>query len=204
MAGGAGGAGGEAGFCDEYVACGCGCCSGGPAPIERCFYPEAGDSLASIIAQDQTQQSSPSCATAGCSVGVRHRCCVSSPPEPAGSATYTAHYTSTALDRMIIQRMSPDGRCARLVFASPHSGVGIYTALELPAGSWALEQIHEMPCAMSALPPPGIGAFGQLHLVPQASGCAVSIHLTAFFAHTSVRFDAEGLALAGVSPGACQ
>lgn len=212
--GGAIGAGGEAGTsgtCDGYVACGCGCCGSGPTEVTRCYYPEAGDELADLIASDRMQQASPSCATAGCSVGVRHACCLRGSPAPAGSATYSADFASTAFDRLTVMKQGNDGRCARIVFARPLANSDVYTALELPAGpgpGWGLEFAYESLCTMSASPPPAMGAIGRLALRAAAGACVVDVHLTAFFARNGgvqgVPFDAEGLTLDGVSPSLCQ
>jgi len=59
----------------EYIACGCGCCSGVPTQDE-CLYKNKGDSLAKIIEVDKEKASdSKFCATAGCSLPVRYHYC---------------------------------------------------------------------------------------------------------------------------------
>jgi hypothetical protein len=102
-----------------------------------------------------------------------------------------------------------DGRCGRVVFVAPSTS-RLYTALELPTipVNWALESAFELGCAMSALESDAIGAIGTLKLREAAGGCVADAHLTAFFERddgvVAVRFDADGLTLAGMSPGFCQ
>jgi hypothetical protein len=208
------GAGGEAGaseICENYSACGCGCCGTGSVELTRCYYPEAGESLRAIIQADHATAANPNCASVGCSLGVRYACCSRGGPEPAGSATYTASYVATALDRITIVKTGSDGRCGRLGFVLPGFTSGVHTALSLPAlnatSSWGFENAYELSCSMSALPPPAIGAIGSLRLRPVAGGCVADVHIKTFFSRSgsldAQDFDADGIALEGATPNLC-
>ena len=59
---------------DASPACGCGCCGGEPAQ-KRCLYHSKGDDLDNIIADDQAARKRPSCAMAGCALGVEYTYC---------------------------------------------------------------------------------------------------------------------------------
>ncbi|HWA73401.1 MAG TPA: hypothetical protein VG937_13740 [Polyangiaceae bacterium] len=214
----AGGAGGEAGgpgvACGEYRACGCGCCVGGPAPQVRCYYPEAGDDLDQLIAEDQAAAQNPNCAQAGCSAGIRHACCVRGAGDPGSTGTYTALYTPTAVDRIAVMKQGTNGHCARVGIVTPSSSSTnrTYTSLELPVPAaptlaWGFESASDALCSMSAIPPSAIGAIGSLKLRAVGDACVIDIHLTAFFDRNGgiegVDFDADGIPLSGLGAGQC-
>jgi hypothetical protein len=183
-----------------------------PTEVQRCYYPEAGDELSEIVAADRKRAESPDCSSAGCSSGLRYACCLRGSPDPAGAATYSAQYVPTALDRIHITKTGNDGRCGRLSFVMPAFASGPYVSVtfpDRPAGArWGLDQSYEMPCSMSALTPAAMGAIGSLQMRASAGACVVDVHITAFFARNGdvqpVRFDADGLTLAGVNPSFCQ
>jgi hypothetical protein len=66
-----------AGACEPatYTACGCGCC-GGATPVDRCLDTAAGETMQQIIDADQQAHQSAGCASAGCALPVRYRCCL--------------------------------------------------------------------------------------------------------------------------------
>jgi hypothetical protein len=192
-----------AGTCaGSFEACGCGCCSGvSPTPV--CYYPGAGDSLASIKAVDEAAKASPTCATAGCSLGLRYVCCADAPVEPAGNALYSATATMTALDRINLKKTASDGTCVSFTLASPTSVTGVRPfRLTLPP-QWGLEgPVATGPCNNPGLLPI-IGAQGTVTFEPSGNTCTLSAHLTLFHAPDTAgtviatRFDADQVPISG-------
>src|SRR5215216_4573485 len=81
---------GAASGCDSYEACGCGCCGGQP-PHAKCVYPDLGQDLNSIIADDvATRQDVEACANVGCSAGQAYFCCEAPPPSNDGASYETS------------------------------------------------------------------------------------------------------------------
>jgi hypothetical protein len=188
---------------------------GGPTPALRCYYPEAGDDLDSLIAEDKAAAQNPNCAQAGCSAGTRLTCCVRGAGDPSSTGTYAAQYVPTALDRITVTKQGTNGHCSRFTIAAPtNSSISrLRTALDLPmtgepTASWGMESASDALCSMDAATPGAIGAIGSLKLRVQGSACVVDIHLTAFFERSGsiagVNFDADGVALnGGLSVGQC-
>ena len=58
----------------EYLACGCGCCTGAEPEI-KCLYHSKGDDLKNIIANDIKFSHSPACPLAGCSIPITYKYC---------------------------------------------------------------------------------------------------------------------------------
>jgi hypothetical protein len=67
-----------------FDACGCGCC--GPPLSKACYYPELGQSIATVPNPTPTN-----CNIAGCSAGVHYECCAGpgAPPAAGASTCYT-------------------------------------------------------------------------------------------------------------------
>lgn len=201
---GAGGGGG-ARSCDDFVACGCGCCVPAVNPPSRCYYPEVSGDLEAVVAADRAASESPNCASAGCSTGTRYACCESLGPHLT-PATYSSNVTMGAYDRVHVSKQSAES-CERIVLIAPGPITPrIRTALQLPLG-WQWDLATHGPCSQSAIVDTGIGAIGSIALRPQGSGCALDVHLTAFFVEggvvTPVRFDADGLVVDSLGPAAC-
>ena len=57
---------------EEYVACGCGCCEGEPGDT-RCVANR--EELRRIEAEDEEDESQPSCAERDCQAGIRYVVC---------------------------------------------------------------------------------------------------------------------------------
>jgi hypothetical protein len=60
---------------ESYHACGCGCCPGGPGPLDICLYRSQGDSLTAVMEEDRNMAMSPDCAFVGCTSGTWYRYC---------------------------------------------------------------------------------------------------------------------------------
>ena len=58
---------------EPFVDCGCGCC-GGVEPAEVCVRASLGETLESVRG-DPPRSTPEQCALAGCSLGIRYRCC---------------------------------------------------------------------------------------------------------------------------------
>ena len=63
-----------------YLACGCGCCGGGPddgemRPVKRCLDRKQGETLEKIKAADEEARKNPQCAMMGCSLGTEYSYC---------------------------------------------------------------------------------------------------------------------------------
>ncbi len=59
---------------EEYIACGCGCCTG-VEPTVECLYHSEGDDIQKIIEEDKAQAQSPICPTVGCSQPIKYIYC---------------------------------------------------------------------------------------------------------------------------------
>jgi hypothetical protein len=178
----------------EYVACGCGCC-GGTTPDTACYYPDRGDSLASIERDDQTVAASPSCEGAGCALGRRYVCCATpSEPAPAMSYTVTGGMISSDTYRISLYRTGSDGRCQYAHFARGDGPGGKDFPIVLPDG-WILELLEDFLCTdansqMAGKRREAVGAFGQLGFSSTSGECSLKFDFTAFFASSSGAIDA--------------
>src|SRR6187399_2018391 len=133
--GAAGAAGAPVALCEEYVACGCGCCGGDTTPTLTCFYPDRGDTLERIMADDEALAMDPTCANSGCAKGTRYVCCV--PPSDERASTYrtdTSH--SDASDRIVLIAADADDNCVAFALSSTLEPPKV--PIEVPAG-WHME-----------------------------------------------------------------
>ena len=200
--GGEAGASGAVGMCDEFLACGCGCCAGS-TPQVRCSYADVPSDYEGLVAADEAARQSPSCSSAGCSTGARYLCCKAPPPD-SSPATYSASLTiGGGYDRIQIVKIGAEW-CPRLTFTDGTSG--LRTALDgLPR--WSLEAGSYLNCAMSSLPRNVIGAEGSIKARASGSGCVLDMHF-AIYAWVNEelipsRFDADGVPLSGASSAQC-
>jgi hypothetical protein len=194
-----------------YDACGCGCC-GGTTPQPVCYYPSAGDSLPTIIADDQAARSSSTCATVGCTQGQRYLCCTEAPPEPAGSAQYNASYTVGGIDRIGLNRVGGDSYCVQLnLVQSGPSGANPSNLRVTTPADWIIEgSISKSACNSTIVSARAIGALGSVTFSSNGTSCAINAHMTLFFAAsaeapvTTMRIDADNVAIKGGPTGFCQ
>lgn len=192
----------EANTCaGSYDACGCGCCTG-KSPTSVCYYPSAGDSLASIKAADEEVKASPTCANAGCAAGLRYICCAEAPPEPAGNALYSATATMTAVDRVQLKKTESNGHCVSITITNPGSGSGVRPLrISLPTG-WGMASVAAGACN-GPVAEEVVGAQGTITLNPSGNTCTMNAHLTLFHsasttdAVTTTRFDADNVLING-------
>jgi len=198
---GASGAGAVA-MCDEFLACGCGCCAGSTSQV-RCSYADVPGDYEGLVAADEAARQSPSCSSAGCSTGARYLCCKAPPPD-SSPATYSASLTiGGGYDRIQIVKIGTEW-CPRLTFTDGTSG--LRTALDgLPR--WSLEAGSYLNCAMSSLPRNVIGAGGSIKARASGSSCVLDMHLAVYAWVNEVlipsRFDADGVPLSGASSAQC-
>ncbi len=191
----------------EYVACGCGCCGGtGDTAVPRCYYPDLGESVASVTAADLQTKADPKCAMAGCSLGMRYVCCPAAVSSPTDSATYQAEGYIGGLNRIRITKMG-NPICVDLTLTQPGSGATGAFRVDVPA-TWGVQAATRARCTASSPPPQAIGASGQVSLRRQGAACVLDVHATTFFlaADGSVqteRLDADGLEIKGASAGMC-
>jgi hypothetical protein len=165
-----------------------------------CYYPERGDDLAAIRAEDQMAAMNPNCATTGCSAGVHLVCCESAEPEPA---TYELLGWSQDTAYLGFSRTGEDGRCSSLTIGrrgEDRTGFPI----ELPE-RWAIAQTSDGRCGMMGSPVRDV--IGALGVVKQTlpGYCGYEIDLTLFFLADNgevnpVRFQASGLSPNSYSP----
>jgi hypothetical protein len=204
-----------AGACaGTYNACGCGCC-GGTTPSPFCYYPSAGDSLSAIIAADRTVKNSPTCNTAGagCSLGQYYLCCMEAAAEPAGSAQYSAKYSVGGYDRIGLSKTGSDGICVLLNLVNSSSlGSSTRPLRVTTPGNWFIDgSISATACGSTTSSTSAMGAQGTVFFSPSGtSSCAISAHMTLFFAATAdapvttMRIDADNVAISGGPTGYCQ
>jgi hypothetical protein len=197
-AGSAGAAGAPDLGCDgAYDVCGCGCC--GEAMSAGCYYPERGDDLATIRADDQAAAMHPRCATEGCSLGVRLLCCETTGVED--SATYALSGWSSDLQYTVVARTTDDGRCTGAVFARPRiPGRGAFP-FELP-DQWNFEYAYAQDGGCDANLPSEelvtIGGLGFLKFTDPNCIFVFDFDFTLFFrgeadSVEAVRFKADGV-----------
>ena len=171
-----------------------GCC-GGVDALPRCYYPEDGDDLSAIIAEDQSQQQDPTCAVVGCSIGIHYACCLAAPPDP--DATYAATYIAGGLDRVEIEQTTDDGQCVLLPLVWPASVADVDYRLTL-SDEWGVEWASRAPCDLGLDSELAVGELGTVSM--DLADSILDAHFTLFFAGASgereaVRFDADGLPL---------
>lgn len=193
---------GAAGMCDEFLACGCGCCAGS-TPQVRCYYADVPTDHDGLVAADEAARQSPSCASAGCSIGARYLCCKAPPPD-SSPATYSASLIiGGGYDRIQIVKVGTEW-CPRLTFTDGTSG--LRTALDGLPG-WNLEIGSYIDCAMASVPRNVIGAGGSIKTRVSGSSCVLDMHF-AVYAWVNeelipFRVDAEGVPLSGASSAQC-
>ena len=173
----------------EYDACGCGCC-GGTTPNTVCYYPDRGDSLDTIKRDDQSVGTSPTCAAAGCAIGMHYVCCAPQ-NEPASAMSYavTGGMITSDIYRVSLYRTGTDERCQVAHFARGDGPGGKAFPITLPEG-WILELLEDYLCAdvNSQIPSKrreALGATGQLGFSSTSGQCSVKFDFTAFFASES-------------------
>ena len=205
-AGESGDAGAPSHECGAYVACGCGCCAAEPGSA-RCYYPELGDELDAIRSEDEAASTSPSCANAGCSIGLRHQCCVK--PISHDPAAYEGSTYIGGLNRVTVKRTGQEtARCTRFTIVQLSGGSSEQFRIAVPAG-WAVEVISDYACADESSAAADsrrypIGGMGELRWASEAQ-CSVDIDVTLFFPSESggvdaVWFDARGVQTSAGAP----
>lgn len=177
----------------EYLACGCGCC-GGTTPRTVCYYPDHGDSLASIKSEDQSIAMNSTCANAGCSLGTRYVCCVA--PSEAPEATYETSGGMISADvyRISLRRKGGDERCQFVHIARGDGPGGKDFPIALPEG-WILEVLEDYACvdensADASKRRQAIGGHGSLGFVSESGECTLNYDFTLFFASDGAAVDA--------------
>jgi len=193
---------GAEGMCAEFLACGCGCCAGSP-PQVRCSYADVPTDYDSLVAADEAARQSPSCSSAGCSIGARYLCCEAPPPD-SSPASYSASLNiGGGYDRIQIVKMGTEF-CPRLTFTDGTSG--LRTVLDGLPG-WNLEAGSYMSCAMSSVPRNVIGAGGSIKPRVSGSSCVLDMHFAVYALVNEelirFRFDADGVPLSGASSTPC-
>jgi hypothetical protein len=166
-----------------------------------CYYPERGDDLAAIRAEDQRAAMNPNCATTGCSAGVHLVCCEAAEPEPA---TYELIGYSQGVPHLGFSRVGEDGRCSSLTIGrigGDRSGFPI----ELPE-RWGIEQTSDGRCN-GMMGSPARDLIGALGIVSQSPPgyCSYTVDITLFFLSDNgevdpVRFQASGLSPQSYTP----
>jgi hypothetical protein len=178
----------------DYLACGCGCCEDlSDSRQATCYYPEYGDSLAAIIAEDTRIKSQASCANAGCERGKRHVCCVSAPP--LGKGLYDASYSGP--DSALIRIIKSDAEAGCSDFTLSLFGKASLSSLASHGFNW-MGGAHYSPCGVVANAPRAIGVTGDISSRANASTCLLDVHVTVFYGLPAgdvqpVRFDVDGL-----------
>ncbi len=212
------GDGGEAGAlaaggapaCDgSYHACGCGCCAG-QASVASCVYPDLGQNLDKVAADDAARKADVAgCSAAGCSVGKDYVCCAAPPPSNDGASYETSLFIG-GINRVHLSKMLLPKECSSFVLqqAPPTTPADPQAfPVKLPAG-WKIESIRSLPCSSSAIGPNAIGAIGDFSLHVVNGACVVTAHLAAFFNNAqlglqTVRFDADAVPI-DISVGECK
>lgn len=185
----------------RYAACGCRCC-GTPPPT--CVYPQLGDDLVAIAADDQAVASNPNClAVSSCRTGHDYYCCVGPEPVPEPEAQYEAGLYIGGNDRIWI-RKSTD-HCVRIDAHSPAAAVHD-VPLKLPE-RFTVQSLSRT-CERGSITDQAIGALGELSLRVEGSACVMDVHATLFFLDgsgvTAERLDADGVPFNGGSLSLCQ
>ena len=192
---------GAVSMCDEFLACGCGCCAGS-TPQVRCSYADVPMDYEALVAADEAAHQSPSCSSAGCSTGARYLCCKAPPPD-SSPATYSASLIIGDYDRIQIVKIGTEW-CPRLTFTDGTSG--LRTALDGLPG-WNLEAGSYISCLMSSVPRNVIGAGGSIKTRASGSSCVLDMHFAVYALVNAelipFHFDADGVALSGASSAQC-
>jgi len=187
------GAAGEPACEGNYIACGCGCCGGGPTEATACYYPEYGIRLSDAIQQDALARSQPGCANAGCSLGANYACCMSAPQEPSTMSLYAYDFLPDE-PRLTLIKTEGSGMCATLVL----SGLGAaLPTLSADVLRWTGVGSYT-PCMPGARRSNAIGISGSVYERNDVDGCLLNVHVTLFIAAengevTPVRFDVDNL-----------
>jgi hypothetical protein len=182
----------------HYLACGCGCC-GTTASPGACVYPDLGQDLTTVTAEDVAKKTGD-CAAVGCGIGRDYFCCAAPPPTNDG-ASYQASVLIGGVDRLTLYKVAKD--CSNFVLQQTFPANPVDPnpfPVEVPAG-WKIESVTTLPCISSAFGPKAIGAIGKFSLRVLNEACVVDAHLSAFFTNdqralNAVRFDADGVPIA--------
>lgn len=156
----------------RYVACGCGCCF----PMQsqpRCYYPELGQTLASIQADDQARSGSAQCAAAGCSIGIEYICCTKARPEDPPPSYEIGGYIGD-LDHLTIRRRVGTA-CSELALVRPGTSHG--EVISVPDG-WVVESA--LDCGQPTLGSGRVGE-GSVRFASSTSACALDFDFDLFF-----------------------
>lgn len=192
----AGAAGASTSACDDYLACGCGCC-GGTAPDHACYYPDRGDTLERIVADDQALAADAACAGAGCAKGTLYWCCV--PPSEGQPATYrTDSFQSDAYDRFVLIRADEANNCTVLSVSSiiepPKFPIEVPEGWKVDVGSsgFNCNSIYNFPNQRIAIGGEGFVSF------TTPDRCAIDFDFTLYFdigddAPAATRFVGQGV-----------
>ena len=197
---GAPAAGGAAACSEYYQACGCGCCAIQPAPA-TCVYPDLGEDLSEIIAQDAARRMDRvGCANVGCSSGQGYYCCAAPPVSSDDGASYETSVYVGGYNRIHLHKRETDCSTFTLRQRSPADPQNPDAfPVEVPGG-WEIEAVTTLPCASSVTRPQAIGAIGHFSLRVEDDACVVDAHLAAFFVNDerelqTLRFDADAVPL---------
>ena len=197
-AGGHGGQGGSAACEGQYLACGCGCCGSGVDSPVRCYYPDLGETLATVRAADEAARASTNCALVGCSLGVLYTCCAGQAAEPGGSATYSAETYIGGYNRIWVTQSRSDGQCITLGLVQPGDSGPEGYRIELP-DAWGVLGLTVSTCEVRPETESGIGGYGKVEFVSSQGRCLLRIHATLFYAAAdgtlAVRFDSDDIQL---------
>jgi len=194
---GVSGAGGGAACEGPYHACGCGCCVG-QASLASCVYPDLGEDLAKVSADNLARKMDvAACAAAGCSAGHDYFCCAAPAPSNDGASYLTSRYIG-GIDRLRLHKKAND--CSTFVLQQTSRSAPPDPRafpVNVPDG-WKIESITSSTCTSSAVGPNAIGAIGDFTLRVVDDACVADAHLTAFFSNaeqelTAVRFDADAV-----------
>jgi len=197
-----GGAGGSREFACEgsYDVCGCGCC--GAAMSTGCYYPEHGDDLSALKAEDQATAMSPSCDNAGCASGTHLLCCEMAPVNDVANNEIV--YFSDDPNTWFI-RSTPDEHCTALII--PTASLGGSVSFAFPE-QWPIAgaSTQDGTCDSFERAParPAIGALGTLVRNPDCPA-AYDADFTLFFQSDAgtvegVRFEGRFLPLSNGGP----
>jgi hypothetical protein len=169
-----------------------------------CYYPDAGDQLTAIIADDQELAQDPACANSGCSSGVRRVCCEIADEDP--SASYEANGWSSDAQYLILSRESAAGRCTSVTLRLQAG----QAEFKLGAGEAIGPATRDGQCNEPEEPAlrPLLGALGFVRSTPPPRSCAYDFDFSLFFladdgSVEAVRFKADRVSLPGFEGGNC-
>lgn len=109
------------------------------------------------------------------------------------------------LDHLSIVKTA-DAACARIELSQPASNGTVRLALDRPRG-FGWEHGGSSDCTQGAVTNQAIGALGSIKLRWATDTCVLDVHMTMFVlvndVLTPVRFDADGVAIAGLGESTC-